>query len=421
MANTRAISSAGKQKAGKGTFSNRDNELESRKITITASSLQPAYEWLPSTDQASGQELGGLYLDPSSNFASEIQDWALCFSTFDPPMSEYQWATDVFAKFLPVQIYPPRSKKDSIKLRRQQQPYVSLTSGDYVLLPPKDLQVNSVSNKASQKLGPIKRKKRISTLPKLDTKDGFGLSDPTEGSIVSKYEEDPSSRGVKPDFLYASSISLLKDYALYRQYPAIRTFAYLDLLPPYIIGEFKNTKTEDMEARQPLALVGAMLLLERVKLRRLSSNPSLDDIRIFTLTCCGTLVTIYCMKIPPGNDKTGELLSFEMEWFRSFSLIDHDQIIGMANTLNCIHTYGRNIHLQKILEDIQAIKGTRSFADIDKRAYEYKASNTFELGDELIILDEGSMASSMALSESGSLEDQKGPSAIDSESCLHLC
>lgn len=64
--------------------------------------------------------------------------------------------------------------------------------------------------------------------------------------------------------------------------------------------------------------------------------------------------------------------------------------------LNCIHTYRRTVHLQRILEDIRAIKGTRSFADIDKRAYDYKASITFELGNELIILDEGNMASTMA-------------------------
>lgn len=147
-----------------------------------------------------------------------------------------------------------------------------------------------------------------------------------------------------------------------------------------------------------------MLLPERVKLRRLFSNPSLDDIRIFKLTCCGTLVTIYYMEIPP-NDKS------EIEWFDSFSLIYHDQIIGMTNTLNCIHTYGRTVHLQRILQDIQAIK-TRSLADIDKRAYEYKCSDTFEMGDELIILDEGKMASTMAPPESSTLEDQK---AIDPE------
>lgn len=108
---------------------------------------------------------------------------------------------------------------------------------------------------------------------------------------------------MKPDFMYASLISLLKDYALYTQYLTLRTFAYLDLLPPYIIGESKNTKTKDKDARQPLALVGVMLL-ERVKLGKLSRNPSLYDIRIFTLTCCGTLVTIYCIEVPPGNDKT---------------------------------------------------------------------------------------------------------------------
>lgn len=415
ISNTRVISSAGKQKAGKGTSSYRDIELEARKITITESSLQTVYEWLPLTDPASAQELGSLYLDASPTFANDKYDWALCFSTFDPPMSECQWATDVFAKFLPVQTYPPRSMKDSTKLRRQHQPYVAITCGDYVLLPPKDLDLDTVSTKASQRLGPIKRKKRISTLPKLDRKDGFGLNEPTDGFIFIKPREDPTSRGLKPDFMYASSISLLENYALYTKYPALRTFAYLDLLPPYIIGEFKNTKTKDMEARQPLALVGAMLLLERVKLRRLSSNPSLDDIRIFTLTCCATLVTIYCMKVPPGKNKSGELLSFEMEWFRSYSLIDHNQIIMMANTLNRIHSYGRTVHLQGILEDIQAIQGTRSFADIDNHAYEYKAGNTFELGDELIILNEGNMASTMAASDLSSLEKQHSASAIDPE------
>ena len=96
-----------------------------------------------------------------------------------------------------------------------------------------------------------------------------------------------------------------------------------------------------------------MLLLERVKLRRLSSNPSLDDLKIFTITCCGTLVTIYCMKIPPGKDKSGELLSFEMEGFRSFSLISQVQIINMANVFNRIHAYGRTVHLRSILEDIE--------------------------------------------------------------------
>lgn len=95
------------------------------------------------------------------------------------------------------------------------------------------------------------------------------------------------------------------------------------------------------------------------------------------------------------------------KWFRSFSLIYQDQIIDMAKTLNCIHMYGRTVHLRRILEDIQAIKGTRSFADLDKRAYEYKASNTFQGGDELIIFDKGSKAITMAPSDSSSLEGQK--------------
>lgn len=92
----------------------------------------------------------------------------------------------------------PRSKKDLTELRRQQQPYISMTSGNYVLLAQKDLQADSISSKASQKLGPIKRKERISTLPKLDTKDEFGLN---ERSFVTTYEGESSIRGLKPDFI----------------------------------------------------------------------------------------------------------------------------------------------------------------------------------------------------------------------------
>ena len=90
-----------------------------------------------------------------------------------------------------------------------------------MFLPPKDLQVDSVSSKTSQKLGPIKRKKRISTLPKLDTKDRYGLNEPTEGSFVTRYKEDPSIRGLKPDFIYASSITLLEVDDIYTQFPTI--------------------------------------------------------------------------------------------------------------------------------------------------------------------------------------------------------
>lgn len=46
-------------------------------------------------------------------------------------------------------------------------------------------------------------------------------------------------------------------------------------------------KKKDLVDWQPLALVGVMLLLERVKLRRLSSNPSLENIWILHLLVAG--------------------------------------------------------------------------------------------------------------------------------------
>lgn len=123
-----------------------------------------------------------------------------------------------------------------------------------------------------------------------------------------------TGRGLRPDIMYASSISVLKRYASYLEYPAFRTIATLDLLPPYLIGVFKNTKNKNVEARQPLALAAAMLLMQRIKLRRLSKNPSLDDLRMFIFTCCGTLVTLYCITIPQDNNEAGELLSYKMIW-----------------------------------------------------------------------------------------------------------
>lgn len=192
--------------------------------------------------------------------------------------------------------------------------------------------------------------------------------------------------------MYASSLSLLEGHGLYLEYPAIRTFATIGLLPPYLIGEFKNSMTKKMEAQQPLALAAAMLLLERVKLRRLSKNSSLDDLRVYTFTCCGTLITFYYMTIPPANNEAGELLSYEMRLCRSYSLIDRKEIIELTQTPNRIHSYGQTAPLQGIMSDIEAIKERISIEDIDKHTYEYKGGNTFEQGDELLIMDQGDMA-----------------------------
>lgn len=108
--------------------------------------------------------------------------------------------------------------------------------------------MNNVFSKASQKLGPIKIKKRISILSKLNIKDRFRLNELTEGFFVIIYKKNLSICGLKPDFIYASLITLFKDDAIYTQYLAIQTFRSLDFLLSYLISEFKNTKTKDMKA-----------------------------------------------------------------------------------------------------------------------------------------------------------------------------
>lgn len=186
MANTKCTSVdtfiGTKQRVGKWTADYKEIELAARRITITIETAPSTYQWLPSADPNAAQELGNLYLNPSPDFACEIRDWAIEYSFFDPPLPKLQWAIDLYMRFLPLQAQPPLSTKDPIKLRRQHQPYISLTSGNYVLLPPKDL-LDDISSATSQKSAPKKKKKRVSTLPRLDMDMGFGPNDRSEGYI----------------------------------------------------------------------------------------------------------------------------------------------------------------------------------------------------------------------------------------------
>lgn len=72
------------------------------------------------------------------------------------------------------------------------------------------------------------------------------------------------------------------------------------------------------------------------------------------------------MKVSLDKDKSRELLLFEMEWFKSFSLIFQNQIINITNVLNRIYIYRRTVPLRSILEDIEVIKKTRNLTNINK-------------------------------------------------------
>lgn len=71
------------------------------------------------------------------------------------------------------------------------------------------------------------------------------------------------------------------------------------------------------------------------------------------------------------------------------------------------------------MSDIQAVKEAKSIADIDKHTYEYKGDNTFEQGDELLIVDQCNMTNTEAASDVIASEAEPGVStsgASDSDS-----
>ena len=374
---------AKKKTAVKGTAKYSIQELESRHITIVQDSTRPVTSVLPDAPTASQAELEGLYVPvEDDDYIDTVMTWAESSShVHSPALPEYQWASDVYLRFLRARNKPRGVGKDTIKVERNLQPWVSLKWNGYILLPPKEASPATPANDSSiQTRSKTSKRKRVSVLPDEILVD----NGEKEFGSISKGQQT----AMRPDIMYASHIGLVDNAVMYETYPAIRTFTGIDRLPPYIIGEFKSTVGQAVEAQQSLALLGAMMLLERVKLRRLSPNLAIDDIKLFMLTCCGPRVEIYCMVIRTTGDHclAGELLSYDMNQCSRYILKYESDIKRLGEDLNRIHLYGQTTHLDTIRRDLAAVTRHNSLlADLDKRSYQYNGLNEFDQGDELVI------------------------------------
>ena len=365
--------------AGKGTNDYRIRELEPRRITIVETGTQ---SMLPHTPAAPQPELEDLYVPVEDDqFINKVRKWVKwCSSVNSPALPEFQWTTDVYLLFFRKRDEAPDEdeKEETTKLERSLQPWVSLKQNEDILLPPKEVLLadDSLPSLRSGKRD-AKKRKRVSVLPDEILMDGTSRKDTDSASKGQQ-------TGMRPDIMYASSISRHVDpIGMYRIYPAMRTFMAINQLPPYIIGEFKSTLGQVFEAQQSLALVGAMMLLERVKLRRMSPNPALDDIKLFMVTCCAMQVDIYCMVIRTTGDRcqAGELLSYDMYLCSTYFLSEKSDIKLFGETLNQIHVYGQTTHLDGIKRDLSAAAAAGSVpADLDKCSYQYNGPNKFDQG-----------------------------------------
>jgi hypothetical protein len=75
-------------------------------------------------------------------------------------------------------------------------------------------------------------------------------------------------------------------------------------MPPYLVTEEKPSLEGEVDARQYLAFIGALLLQERLLLRHLTDEAQQnsevlfdESLRVYLITNCGPISTVYEMKI----------------------------------------------------------------------------------------------------------------------------
>ena len=149
--------------------------------------------------------------------------------------------------------------------------------------------------------------------------------------------------------------------------PGFRTTSGLDrrlVLPPYLLQQSKSRREYAEFAREHLMLLSAGCLYERLLLRVLSRKPTnakhieLDDTcRVYAMTCCGELTTVYAMVVRDvwgeryHEHKSNEPIVYDFCRLHDFNIADTDQCKALCECINSMHLWAIYSHYDSVLED----------------------------------------------------------------------
>ncbi|KAL9118763.1 MAG: hypothetical protein Q9187_004687 [Circinaria calcarea] len=327
----------------KGSRSYNTNYLKPRRINIFPyADNQDLYSELDNIPTR--RILGPFYVDHDDKaFLEDIISNVRVFLARRE--NEGQWESDIYSWFLRPNILAPGYSEPDVpsesqdpnyipkdnKASRQIKPGFSLISPEgRILLPP----MHAIENN---------RRKSVNSLPPRED---------TETHV------SPNRRHISPDMIFAPRAckgnSNYETFHTGQAYPAIRNLYPLDLYPPYLIVENKPTDTQETEAKQPIALLAAMLLFERLKLRIIGGHYNCQDLCIFVMTCCGSNVTIWKMSFAGEEKDQGYLIGYKLHPIKQYNIAHRQMLTKLCQRINNIHMYGLTTHKANVLADLDA-------------------------------------------------------------------
>ena len=362
----------------KKTPAYREKVLEPRRISIIKHTGPNTSLCLPDSLPDMPEVLGVLYVDPSrtGKVVSEVKAALLDLLAKERTGENNNEA--IYRQFLPSELGCGSGQNRTVNWVRHDHLLFSFKSRQAILLPPQSVEDHPGSENphiSSYARDPDSRTASVSS------KQGSQQSKPQASKLMLQ-------ASMKPDAVYVVSFDITKQPQV-DWLPGGRTMSVVRYCSPYLLVEYKSKIDNETEAHQPLALLGSMLLLERVKLRSLSSNQKLDDLKVYILTCCGNYATVYRMTILTGTPhvQPKELLKYQMVECHMLQLIFDKHLEKLINVLNRIHLWGTTEHyssLQQDIEDANDFDVTRALEHADTHCFRYKGFNEFEVGEELV-------------------------------------
>ena len=335
-------------------------EFQLRQISIVQSSVEDGESLLPPsgqdklTEHYTHKNLRTICVQADSELISRLQDGLEYCMNPDHHVSKVDWVREVYGRFLP----------GPMKI---------------------DFGRTGITCRHGLPILCFKRKPQLATLlpPRVSVIEEFPNA-PTRNESIERLKQafriPPITPGrITPDVMYAPRREIrgeVKNTNWHLSNPTVRILqkAYFTT-SPYLIGNFRTAEALENEAFQHSAYLGSLLLLERVKLRSMSSNSDLEDIKLYTITCCASLVKIHCMMFSTVNVQAGEALQYQMKACGSYRLMFHGEVTKLVDTLNRIHMWGRTEYIRGLDRDHRDAK---KWDNLDDSSYRYKDPKHFE-------------------------------------------